>query len=143
MLKLFRTLRSFSEPSFYNLKQFKCVTTRDIMENTYISKLYFKDENAPEDDDNLVSRISYSTVSGQIGLIMVDPEYQNKGLGKQMIIDACHEIESEEVWLVTCPNHPFYTNVFNGAFQFRNPAHKIVWGPGYCASRKTILANSK
>lgn len=35
------------------------------------------------------------------------------------------------MWCVTIKDHPFWINVFNGAFTFRSPAHPSVTGSGY------------
>jgi len=85
-------------------------------------------------DDVKIGYIRYYITTGQIGLFFLDDEYQNRGLGKQILSKVIEELEAnhcEEVWAVSTTNHSFWSNVYQKAFVFRKPAHPIVGGNGY------------
>jgi hypothetical protein len=52
-----------------------------------------------------------------------------------MLIAAITDIKShgkaDTVWAVTIPHHPFWSNVWNKAFQLKDPVHFSVTGEGY------------
>ena len=84
--------------------------------------------------DVKIGYIRYYITNGQIGLFFIDKEYQNRGLGKQILSKVIQELETnhcEEVWAVTSKNHPFWSNVYNKSFEYRDPAHPSVGGDGY------------
>ena len=66
-----------------------------------------------------------------IGRLMVDPEYQNQGLGKQLF----HEIQSRlphiRAWLCTCPQVPerykFYKREGFKEYKSEEVAHGLTW----------------
>ena len=82
-----------------------------------------------------VGYIDFRLETGQIGLFRIEEEYQNKGLGKQMLLGAIEDIKShgkaKTVWAVTSLDHPFWSNVWNKAFQLKDPAHSSVTEYGY------------
>ena len=81
-----------------------------------------------------IGYIRYYITTGQIGLFFIDKEYQNRGLGKQILSKVIDELEAnhcEEVWVVSTDNHPFWSNVYNKSFTHRKPAHRSVGGSGY------------
>ena len=52
-----------------------------------------------------------------------------------MLLAALGDIKAygkaETVWAVTTLNHPFWSNVWNKAFQLKDPAHSSVTACGY------------
>jgi len=84
--------------------------------------------------DAKIGYIRYYITTGQIGLFFIDDEYQNRGLGKQILSKVIKELKTnqcEEVWAVSTNDHTFWSNVYNKSFAHRNPAHPSVTGPGY------------
>ena len=84
--------------------------------------------------DVKIGYIRYYITTGQIGLFFIDKEYQNRGLGKQILSKLIEELETnkcEEVWAVSTDNHTFWSNVYNKSFTHRVPAHPSVTGSGY------------
>jgi GNAT superfamily N-acetyltransferase len=84
--------------------------------------------------DVKIGYIRYYVTTGQIGMFFIDKEYQNRGLGKQILSKVICELKEnfcDEVWVVTTDNHPFWSNVFSKSFTPGNPAHPIVTGSGY------------
>jgi GNAT superfamily N-acetyltransferase len=82
---------------------------------------------------NKIGYIKYKD-NGQIGLFFIEDEYQNRGIGKQIltnVIDILKINNCKEVWAVTTDNHPFWSNVYNKKFKRRVPAHPSVTGAGY------------
>jgi ribosomal protein S18 acetylase RimI-like enzyme len=62
------------------------------------------------DNDNRIGYIRYYITTGQIGLFFIDKEYQNRGLGKQILSNVIKELKMNNckgVWAVTTTNHPF------------------------------------
>ena len=107
-----------SEPNDY----FVCKKPGGVMLEYYNNK------------DAKIGYIRYYITTGQIGLFFIDDEYQNRGLGKQILSKVIKELEAnqcEEVWAVSTDNHTFWSNVYNKSFAHRNPAHPSVTGPGY------------
>ena len=87
-------------------------------------------------NDEHVGYISYRAGVGQIGLFFIDKSYQNRGLGKQILLQVIDDIKKHnatEVWAVTTPNHRFWSNVFNKSFKWYEPRqlHPSVRGDGY------------
>ena len=109
----------------------------DFREVRYVSS------KIPEPNDIFVNNnnqdvkfgyIRYYITTGQIGLFFIDKEYQNRGLGKQILSKLIEELETnkcEEVWAVSTDNHTFWSNVYNKSFTHRVPAHPSVTGSGY------------
>lgn len=86
------------------------------------------------DKDIQIGYIRYYITTGQIGLFFINEEYQNRGLGKQILSKVIEELKlnnCQEVWAVTSSNHSFWSNVYNKLFVHRNPAHVSVGGCGY------------
>ena len=84
--------------------------------------------------DVKIGYIRYYITTGQIGLFFIDEEYQNRGLGKQILSKVIRELkmnQCDEVWAVTTDNHPFWSNVYHKSFIPGRPAHPSVTGPGY------------
>ena len=84
--------------------------------------------------DEKIGYIRYYITTGQIGLFFIDDEYQNRGLGKQIlskVIEELKENQCKEMWAVSTDNHIFWSNVYNKSFEHRVPAHPSVTGPGY------------
>jgi len=107
-----------SEPNDY----FVCKKLGGVMLEYYNNK------------DAKIGYIRYYITTGQIGLFFIDEEYQNRGLGKQILSKVIKELETnqcEEVWAVSTNDHTFWSNVYNKSFAHRVPAHPSVTGPGY------------
>lgn len=71
-----------------------------------------------------IGYIRYYSNTGQIGSFFIDVEYQNRGLGKQILSKVIKELKfnkCKEVWVVTSKNHPFWSNVYNKSFLCRDP----------------------
>lgn len=89
------------------------------------------------DTDNLrqIGYIRYYKTTGQVGLFFIfKPEHRGRGLGKQILDKAIAEMREnncKEVWAVTLKNHSFWSNVYGGAFEYRDPAHPSVTSDGY------------
>lgn len=81
-----------------------------------------------------IGHIRYYTNTGQIGSFYINYQYQNRGLGKQILSKVITELKlnnCKEAWAVTTQNHSFWTNVYNKSFIYRDPAHPSVYGNGY------------
>jgi GNAT superfamily N-acetyltransferase len=68
---------------------------------------------------------AYSPKMGQIGIFVLEEEYRNRGLGKQILLKCMDEMRShdvKEMFLVSTPDHPVWLNIFNNALTSRDPA---------------------
>lgn len=86
------------------------------------------------DKECKIGYIRYYVNTGQIGLFFIQKEYQNRGLGKQILSKVINELQEnncEEIWAVSSNNHVFWSNVYNKSFSYRDPAHSSVGGDGY------------
>lgn len=86
-----------------------------------------------------IGYIRYRAGVGQIGQFYLEKSYRGRGLGKQILqqtIRHMHEFNQTHVWAVTSHNHPFWSNVFNKSFQWRESGqlHPSVSGYGYIAA---------
>ena len=87
-------------------------------------------------NDKHVGYISYRAGVGQIGLFFLEKSYQNRGLGKQILLQVIDDIKKHnatEIWAVTRQDHPFWSNVFNKSFKWYESTqlHPSVTGSGY------------
>ena len=85
---------------------------------------------------NKIGYISYRVKVGQVGLFFIDNNYQNRGLGKQILKQVIDDMKANnvtEIWAVTVENHPFWSNVFNKSFHWYDSRqlHPSVSGFGY------------
>lgn len=80
-----------------------------------------------------IGYVSYKIKTGQIGLFFINKDYQNFGLGKQILLNIINELlfDNNEVWLITTKNHPFWSNVFENSFEYYDRPHDSVTGSGY------------
>lgn len=80
-----------------------------------------------------IGYISYKLKTGQIGLFFIKQDYQNFGLGKQILLKIINELpfDDKEIWVITSKNHPFWSNVFENSFEFTSRPHDSVTGSGY------------
>jgi hypothetical protein len=80
-----------------------------------------------------IGYVSYKIKTGQIGLFFINKDYQNFGLGKQILLNIINEfmVEKKKIWAVTSQNHPFWSNVFEQSFEFTSRPHESVTGSGY------------
>jgi hypothetical protein len=68
---------------------------------------------------------SYRPKLGQIGIFVLEEKYRNRGLGKQILLKSIDEMRCnnvKEMFLVSCPDHPVWSNIFNKALTYREPA---------------------
>lgn len=80
-----------------------------------------------------IGYVSYKIMTGQIELFFIKKEYQNSGLGKQILTNVIDEllIYNNDIWAITSQNHPFWSNVYEESFQFTNIPHNSVTKSGY------------
>ena len=86
------------------------------------------------DKDHQIGYIRYYVNTGHIGLFFIQKEYQNRGLGKQILCKVIQELQEnncDEIWAVTSKDHAFWSNVYHQLFSYRDPAHPSVGGDGY------------
>jgi GNAT superfamily N-acetyltransferase len=121
-IKDFREVRYVSEELQYPNDYFNC---RKKAGGVWLE--YFNNEES-------IGYIRYYVNTGQIGLFFIKNEYQNRGLGKQILSKTIQDMQQngcEEVWTVTTCDHPFWSNVYDRSFTYRDPAHPSVTGDGY------------
>ena len=90
-------------------------------------------------EDKCIGYIKYYLGTGQIGLFFIQKEYQNRGLGKQILSKVMMDLQEnncDECWVVSAKGHNFWSNVFNKSFTYRVPVHKSVKGDGYFINLK-------
>lgn len=82
-----------------------------------------------------IGYIRYRRETGQIGIFVIfDDCYRNVGLGKQILNNAIEDLRNNNqssVWAVTTKNHPFWANVYNNKFIYKERVHYSVTGSGY------------
>jgi GNAT superfamily N-acetyltransferase len=118
-----------------NFKEIRYVSSEMPYENDYFV------HNKPGgimleyyNEDIIIGYIRYYVTTGQIGLFFILKEYQNRGLGKKILSKVIKELQDNnchEVWAVNSEDHPFWSNVYNKSFSYRDPAHSSVGGDGY------------
>ena len=89
---------------------------RKFNNNDVIIKYYYLDKE--------ISFINYNIFTGQIKYIYVNPLYQNKGLGTQILHNCIMEMDifyNKEVWCISGKNHIFWNNIYNKSFKYRYP----------------------
>lgn len=87
-----------------------------------------------KNDGREIGYIDYRNSTGQIGLFRLDEKYRNRGLGEQILLKVIEDLirsNVSEVWAVTTEHHPFWSNVYNKSFTFRERPHLSVTGFGY------------
>ena len=66
-----------------------------------------------------------------IGRLMVDPEYQNQGFGKQLFHEIQSRLPHTRAWLCTCPQVPepykFYKREGFKEYKSEEVAHGLTW----------------
>ena len=76
-----------------------------------------------------IGYLSYKIQTGQIGLFFINKDYQNKGLGKQILSNVIQEIsldKNKSIWVITTKSHPFWSNVFDKSFEFPDIIAEII-----------------
>ena len=131
------TLSIVQKPISLNLHDFKQIQlisddTWNNIPNGYI-KINFYDKL---NENQYAGYIAYRSVIGQVGLFVLEPDYRNRGLGKQILsqtINHMKEFNTTHIWAVTIENHEFWSNVFNKSFQWHDmkELHPSVSGSGY------------
>jgi len=119
-----------------NFTQIKTITDdvhNNNLPNGYITiKLYDKLNN-----NMYAGYISYRVYIGQVGLFVLEKEYRDRGLGKQILSQTIEDMKNHNashIWAVTIDdNHPFWSNVLNKSFQWYDikQLHPTVTGCGY------------
>ena len=71
-----------------------------------------------------VGYINFRLDTGQIGVFFIEEEYRSVGFGKQMLLAAINAHGKADT-------HPFWSNVWNKAFQLKDPVHISVTGEGF------------
>lgn len=96
----------------------------------YQKDVYFYDKKE-------IGFISYRLHTGQIGLLELEKKYRRQGLGKQMLTTAIKNIKTfgttDVVFAFTSQDHPFWRNVYNKSFSWRDfgQLHWSITGHGY------------
>lgn len=87
----------------------------------YVTHLeYFNDKNES------IGYIDYRLSNGEIDMFGLEHKYRNQGLGKQILLKTIDEMKQQhlkEIWGFALEGHPFWSNVFNKSFTYRNPIH--------------------
>jgi GNAT superfamily N-acetyltransferase len=119
------------------LKDFKQIK---VMKDDYWNKIPDSDFRIDFYDklnnDKYAGYISYRAGVGQVGLFFLNKEYQNRGIGKQILtqtIEHMKEFNTTDIWAITTDDHPFWSNVFNKSFKWyeMRQVHPSVTGSGY------------
>ena len=102
------------------------------IKNGNIRYEYFENNS----DETPFGYIDFRPGVGQIGQFYIhDDRFRNRGLGKQILTKALDDIKefgtADTIWAVTRENHPFWSNVWNKSFTWKDPAHYSVTGSGY------------
>lgn len=112
-----------------------CYYNKDFNTKTLENSLVINRDQIEENYlKNSVGYISYKTTTGQIGLFFIKKKYQNQGFGKQILDKVIKDLvfhNQKKVFAITTENHPFWSNVYNGAFEFKKRPHESVTGSGY------------
>ena len=131
--------------NFFNFNSKKRLNIDDFKEMKYVYSIGIRHKEFNNrkpggilleyfDKDVRIGYIKYYITTGQIGLFFINKEYQNRGLGKQILSKVISELKEnncKEVWAVTLQDHPFWSNVYNKSFQYKDPVHSSVTGDGY------------
>ena len=124
------------------LKNFIAIT--DVEENSWNNKpnntfktkfydgLVWDDKLQPK----FAGYISYRPVVGQVGIFVLEEEYRNRGLGKQILqqtINQMKEHNATHIWAVTVKENIFWSNVWGKRFIWHEAGqlHPSVTGFGY------------
>lgn len=78
--------------------------------------------------------INYRVYVGQIGVFVLNDEYRNRGLGKQILTQTIKDMKEHKcthIWAVTSRGHDFWSNVFGGKLKWADKLHPSVSGDGY------------
>jgi hypothetical protein len=120
------------------LKDFKQIK---VMKDDYYNKIPDSDFRIDFYDklnnEQFAGYISYRAGVGQVGLFVLEQDYTNRGLGKQILtqtIEHMKEFNTKHIWAITTIyDHPFWSNVFNKSFKWyeMKQVHPSVTGSGY------------
>ena len=123
------SLWNYHPPTPLYINDFKEI--RYVLSNNNYKKLGGVMLEYYNNKDEKIGYIRYYITTGQIGLFYIDENYQNRGLGKQILYKVIKELKTnhcEEVWVVSTSNHRFW---LNRTFTPRSPIHPTVTGSGY------------
>ena len=95
--------------------------------------------NTKEDAEKIflpdcIGYISYTTTTGQICYFSINKQFQNKGLGKQILIKIIQDLKlngNKTIWVISSQTHLFWSNVFNKSFIYNSRPHKSITGSGF------------
>lgn len=121
-------------PNFADILQIKTISNDTW--NKIPSSYYHIDFYDKQKSTDKIGTITYRAGVGQIGIFYINPQYRNKGYGKQILLQAINEMRkynTSHIWAVTSKNHLFWSNVFNKSFEWYNAGklHPSVRGYGY------------
>lgn len=114
----------------------------NFLDNSYLEYPNFYPEVSNEKtrihDENIavngIAYISYRISTGQIGLFFIRKEYQNCGIGKQILEHSIKDITNnycDKIFVITTKNHPLWSNVYKRSFYWSSRPDESVEGSGY------------
>ena len=152
-MKLFD--RQIDITKLYEVKMIRYDSWNDKISNgkgKYIARLYFTEpidisryklDDPTSNDHNQIHElaaksigyITYKLISGQIGLFYINRDkYKNRKLGKQILSKVILDMKEEgrdNIFAVTSKDNKFWSNVFDGSFQWKDRPSNTVTGSGY------------
>jgi GNAT superfamily N-acetyltransferase len=125
------------KPTPLFLKDFKQIK---VMKDDYWNKIPDSDFRIDFYDklnnEQFAGYISYRAGVGQVGLFVLEQDYRNHGLGKQILtqtIEHMKEFNTTDILAITIEDHTFWSNVYNKSFKWyeMKQVHPSVTGSGY------------
>ena len=129
-LNNFKIHTHISDDNFNNFKNGEI--TKYLLPNS-LDHITF-DTNDFYRTNKAIGMINYRIHSGQVGIFYLEPEFRNKGLGKQIILKVMKEMkdnETKKMFAVTTRDNVFWSNVFNKSFAYVDRVDENVTGMGY------------
>lgn len=149
-------INSLKELKIVRYDSFNDKLVTNTLRNDYIWRIYFTNDNILDVNDskfytpdisnfktrfedeqialNSTYYITYRVKTGQIGLFYAQKEYQNSGLGKQILLRVIEDIKNnvcDKVFAITSENNKFWANVYNKSFTWSERPDISVTGSGY------------
>ena len=132
-----KTLKPLQLKNFIGITDVKYNTWNNMPNNSFITHFYDGLEYDEKYHPKYAGMISYRPVVGQIGIFVLEDEYRNRGLGKQILqqtIKHMKENNTTHIWAVcTMKDHIFWSNVMNKSFTWHDwgKLHPSVTGCGF------------
>ncbi len=131
LVKYVQKTKPLQLSDFHQITYIKDDTWNNIPNNSITTEFY-----EGEDTDKYVGFIRYRPFVGQIGIFVLEEEYRNRGLGKQILqqtIKHMKEYNTPHIWAVSTEKHVFWSNVMNKGFKWHEmkELHPSVTGSGY------------